>query len=210
MPRSSAPAEPVKVRTELVGTSPMAVHNVRLANPDDAITKAISKVTSKRTITEEDRQEKFRLEFLGGLYVHENEIVIPKMNVRRCFQEAAKITKKGRDVARALSIADPEEPAATLVFEDMTQPDGTPTTPEQLWALDKYADVTMVRVGTSKVPRCRPVFYPWGLTIDWLLLPSIMDYDDFASIVKSAGLIEGLNDNRIGGYGRFSAKVTRL
>src|SRR5438128_2426520 len=62
----------VKVRTRLIGTTQYAQHNVQLADPDNHWAREIAAITKKRTKTEEDRQAIQRLEFLGGLYVHED------------------------------------------------------------------------------------------------------------------------------------------
>lgn len=195
----------VKVRTSLTGTSPLMQHNVQLADPDNPWSKQIAKIAAKKNRkTEEDRHELARLEFLGGLYVHEGTIVVPKMNVRRCFQEAAKATRKGKDITRAVNLTDPTQPNATLLFADQDK------TPEELFTMDRYRDVTIVGVTSSRLPRCRSRFDPWGLTVDWYLISNLLDFDEFAEIVKMAGLVEGLGDNRINGYGRFEATVTLL
>jgi len=198
-----AGSEAVKVRTRLVGTSALAMHNVQLADPDNEWARKISTITRKRTKTEEDRRDIKRLEFLGGLYVHEGRIVVPKMNVRRCFQEAAKATRKGKDIVRALNNADPLVPNADLVFADDN------AAPEELYGTGKYDETTIVAV-RGRTPRCRPTFNAWGLTADWLLLVNLLDYDEFAEIAKLAGVIEGLGDNRVNGYGRFNVEVSRL
>lgn len=198
-PRTSA----VRVRTRLAGTTPYAQHNVQLADPDNDWARAIAKITAKRKKTEEDRQEIKRLEFHGGLYVADGHVVVPKANVRRSFQEAAKATRKGRDIVRALNNADPGAPNALLVFPDDQVP------PEELYALgDRYAEMTIVAI-RGRTPRCRPTFPVWELTVDWLLLTNLLDYDEFKEIAELAGVIEGLGDNRVNGYGRYACEVTR-
>jgi hypothetical protein len=193
----------IPVRTRLIGSTQYAQHNVQLADPDNYWAKEIAKITKKRTKTEEDRQAIQRLEFLGGLYVHNDRIVVPKMNVRRCFQEAAKATRKGKDIVRALNIADPAESYTPLVFAD----DGL--APEELLATGKYKDVTIVAV-RGRTPRARPAFEKWAVSVDWLLLSNLLDYDEFEEIVHTAGVVEGLGDNRVNGWGRFTAEVERL
>lgn len=192
----------IRVRTRLIGTTQYAQHNVHLADPDNYWAREIAKITSKRKKTEEDRQEIQRLEFLGGLYVHEDRVVVPKMNVRRCFQESAKAVRKGRDITRAVNAAEPD-PFVPLVFEDQDK------SPEELLKTGKYKDVTIVAV-RGRTPRARPVFPVWAISVDWILLVNLLDADEFEEIVKTSGTIEGLGDNRINGWGRFTAEVTRL
>ena len=55
------------------------------------------------------------------------------MNVRRCFQEAAKATRKGKDITRAVNLTDPTQPNATLLFADQDK------TPEELFTMDRYS-----------------------------------------------------------------------
>jgi hypothetical protein len=55
--------------------------------------------------------------------------------------------------------------------------------------------------------RVRPCFPRWALVADAILLESVMDVDDLRRVADLAGKAEGLGDNRINGYGRFSVKV---
>src|SRR5262245_43216650 len=93
----------MRVITRLVGSSPLLQHNIQLANPDHEWAKRISGITAKRKKTEEDRQAISRLEFQGSLYVDEGHVVIPTTNVRKCFQETAKVTKQGKQIVRAVN-----------------------------------------------------------------------------------------------------------
>ena len=191
----------MRVSTRLVGTSPLLQHNIQLANPDNMWAKEIAAVTAKRKKTEEDRKIISRLEFQGSLYVEEGRVVVPKTNVRKCFQEAAKVTKKGKDIARALAAQG--ELNAPLAYSG----------PKQMVELVKdqsFFDTTMVGVGTKRVLRTRPIFRSWALDIEWELITTVMDYEVFEEIVHLAGRIEGLGDNRTGGYGRFEAEVKPL
>src|SRR5438034_496029 len=130
----------IKIRTRLVGTTELNLHNIQLADPSNRWTKEIAKLTGKHKMTEEDREEKARLEFLGGLYLSENRVVIPVQNVKRCLKEAAKAQRLGRHIDRALNPADPDQIAQGLPLEF---PDSDKT-PEELWAMPQYHDTTIV------------------------------------------------------------------
>lgn len=195
----------VTVRTSLIGLTPLKMHNVQLADPDNMWAEKIAKITSKRKKTEEDRREIARLEFLGGLYVHDNRVVYPQANIKRCFKEAAKATRQGKTIDRALNFADPViAPRLPLVFN------GENMTPEELYNAGGYHDTTIVAVKTSKLPRCRPSILPWGITCEWLVFPNLMGVDELQAIAEAAGLIEGLGDNRVNGDGRFRVEVKEL
>jgi len=224
------------VRTQIIGTTQMHTHNIRLANPDDPFARAIAQISSKRKKTEEDRREMARLEWHGGLYTElgmaytpdlmEQEgiqLVIPQHNLKRCYKETAKATRRGRTIDRALN---PLFPDAALVLplqygpvdangNLMGVPDGKggkiapmhTRTLEDLRLIPGYSDITMVTV-SGRVPRCRPTFFPWAQTADWLVFPSLLDLREFKDITGMAGLIEGFNDNRINGAGRFAVEFS--
>jgi hypothetical protein len=184
-----------------MGTSPLLQHNIQLANPDNEWAKRVAQITAKRKKTEDDRREISRLEFLGSLYLDEGQVVVPKTNVRKCFQEAAKVTKKGKDVARAVMPLPPGELNSVLVYKG-------PQTVEELVEDQDFYDVTSVGVGQKRVLRTRPIFRAWALDVEWELITTVMDYEVFVEIAELAGRIEGLGDNRVGGYGRFDVEVS--
>jgi hypothetical protein len=186
----------MRIRTRLEGRSALLLHNIQLADPDNQWTRQIAAITRKRTKTEEDRQEIARLEWLGSLYVNEGRIVIPISNIRRCFQEAAKVTRQGKQVNRAVVAADALI-YTPLVFE------GQNRRIEELVGDTNYRDTTLVGIAGSRTVRVRPIFRTWGLNVEWELLTEVLDFDAFKAIAVLAGKVEGLGDNRSNGYGRF-------
>lgn len=199
------PLKAVKVRTVLEGTTALMCHNVQLADPMNDWTRKIARLTSKRKMSDEDRVEKSRLEFLGGLYLHEGHVIVPVMNIKRCLKEAAKANRLGRHIDRALNPADPEAIAngVPLKFPHSS------STPMELWEIPGYRDTTMV-ASPGRVPRTRPQFSKWGVAADWFLYVNLLSVEDLRSIGEYAGLIEGLGDNRINGQGRFSFTLEEL
>ena len=190
----------MRINTRLTGTSPLLQHNIQLANPDNEWAKRISAVTAKRKKTEDDRAEIGRLEFLGSLYTNSGQVVVPTTNVRKCFQEAAKVTRQGKMITRALNAIDLDVP---LIYDG-------PQTIEGLEADKEFYDVTLVGVGQKRVVRTRPIFRAWACSINWELITEALDYEEFCSIAEKAGIIEGLGDNRQGGYGRFTIEIRAL
>lgn len=173
------------------------MHNVQLADPDNYWAKQIAKLTGKRKKTEDDRKEISRLEWLGSLYQEEGRIIYPTANVRMCFRDTAKATRRGKDIVRALN---PIAQSVPLVFKDDDK------TADELWSDEKYRDITLVAV-RGRTPRTRPRFNPWMVRVEWLLLPNLLDFDAFKDIAKMAGIIEGLGDNRVNSYGRFDIDI---
>lgn len=195
----------VKIRTRLTGVTELNMHNIQLADPDNEWTRRIARLTSKRKMTEEDRAEKARLEFLGGLYVYDNHVIVPQPNVKRALKEGAKANRLGRHIDRALNPADPEAYLTGLPLEF----EHAHLTPTELWELPQYHDTTIV-ASPGRVPRTRPRFSTWAVSADWLLYFSLLSVEDLRGIGEYCGLIEGLGDNRVNGAGRFEFTLEEL
>jgi len=188
----------MKISTALTGVTPLLMHNVRLARPDDDYTMAIAAITSKKSgMTIDDRREVARLEFVGGLYIDDDGPFLPAANIRRCFVQAAKVRRMGTKVERALVVLDRQ---ATLEYPG-------PTKADDLWKDPQFNYTTMVGIQQAKTVRTRPQFPQWRLSLEWELLTDVMNLHDLKETVESAGQVEGLGDNRRNGYGRFTAVV---
>jgi len=191
----------MKVRTSLTGTAPLVQHNIQMADPDNRFKRAIDEITSKKkSMTVQDLAEKERLQFLGSLYMGKEGVVVPAANIRRCFQEAAKVRRLGRDITRALI---PQVMEIPLIFDG-------PSDPAKLWANPVFHYRTMVGIQRSRVASMRPWFPRWSLICDWELVEETLDFDALELIVREAGIIEGLGDNRINGMGRFDGVTEKL
>lgn len=195
----------VKIRTRLVGVTELNMHNIQLADPDNQWTRNIAKLTGKRKMSEEDRREKARLEFLGGLYVHDERVIVPQTNLKRCFKEAAKANRLGRHIDRALN---PLDPIAYMKGLPLEFADSSLTSTE-LWETGRYHDTTIV-ASPGRVPRTRPRFTNWSVSADWLLYNSLLSVEELQGIGEYAGLIEGLGDNRVNGAGRFDFTLEEI
>lgn len=187
----------MKLTIELTGTTPLLMHNVRLANPDNEFAKAIAAITSKRKKTEEDRQEMSRLEWFGGIYADNDGPFMPSTNIHKCFVETAKIHRLAKAVVRGVVM---------YHLQDSLDYDG-PTSIESLWKLPQFRFVTPAKVMGKTVIRTRPCFPKWVVTTEVELLTDVLDEQQFRDLVALAGLIEGLGDGRSKGYGRFTAVV---
>lgn len=187
----------MKVVLTLTGSSPLLCHNIQLANPDNKWARAISAVTKKRSKTEDDRIEISRLEWFGSLYVHEGRIVVPTSNILKCLIETGKITKEGKSIARAVAFV---EPQVLLIYKG-------PENLEELSKIEEFRDTTLVGVQKKRVLRTRPIFRAWMLQAQAEILTQVMDFENFEKVAELAGRVEGLGDNRVNGYGRFSVQI---
>lgn len=189
------------VGIQLVGTCPLLMHNERLANPFDPITKQIASLTSKRTNkTEEDNLMIQRLEWEGGLYWSAPlGPYIPGANIKKCIMESATINKAGTAVKRAVTPLEVEVPLRYL----------GPRTIQELWETEAYIDIRSVKLnGRSKVLRARPRFAAWELRTRLYLNINILSLDDFAAYLDQAGATTGIGDYRPT-FGRFLATITK-
>ena len=183
-----------EIKFSIKGTTPLMMHSERLANPFDGLTKQFKAITGKRKKTEDDLLEMARLEWIGGLY-HDDDagVHIPGYNVLACLISGGKIHKLGTAIKRA-----------ALVLEDKPalQFDG-PKDQTALFADKRFVDMRSVKVGTSKVMRCRPIFRTWGLTFTVMFDENTLQRDDIARCLESAGAMVGLGDYRPR-FGRFT------
>jgi hypothetical protein len=122
----------------------------------------------------------------------------PTAKVRKCLINTAKISKSGKMVERAVSFAELNVP---LVYEG-------PKDIDALFADKRYHSRLSVGIGNKRVMRVRPSFFPWALSVTGLFIEDAgLNLDDLERIVELAGLVEGIGDNRVNGYGRFVGKV---
>jgi hypothetical protein len=190
----------IKFRIDIQGTAPLLMHSSRLSNPLDPATKALKKVTGKRSKTDEDHAEASRLEHAGGLYIDADlGPFVPAENISRSLVDGAKLSKRGVKVTRGLFI---ETDVNALVYRG-------PRDVEGLWKDENFRHMASVKVGTSRVMRCRPHFKDWQVSADGLLDANILDLDELSDIATTAGQVIGLGDWRPR-FGRYTATITEL
>jgi hypothetical protein len=168
-----------------------------MADPEEPIVQEIKNITKKKgKMTSEDRREVARLEWYGGMYTNGSSApVMPTQNIKRCLVEAAKMTREGKSVGRALAFADMYVPIQFTGPKDI----------DELFALPQHRHRSVVLRGKSV--RVRPCFPEWSLAAPVELIETALDLDALERIVEAAGMVEGLGDNRINGYGRFVGTV---
>lgn len=193
----------MNIAIELKGTSPLLMHNPRMVDPNFELNRQIKAITSKRKKTDEDLRQIEKLEWYGGLYTSPMNgagmvVTQPTAKVRKCLINTARINKMGKMVERALSFAD----------MDVALQYGGPSNIDELFADERFHSRLSVGVAGKRIMRVRPRFLPWGLEVRGLFIEDAgMNYDDLVRIVELAGLVEGIGDNRVNGYGRFIGTV---
>ena len=192
----------MNIQIDLVGTSPLLHHNPRMVDPEYPLNREIKALTSNRRRTDEDLKQIERLEWYGGLYEDDGVIVQPVSKVRKCLINTAKIMKLGKGLER------------TLMLNGLTTPLGYegPRSVDEVFALPRFHSRLSVGISGKRVMRVRPSFFPWSLSVEGVFVTDVgVNLDELTRIVELAGTVEGIGDNRVNGYGRFTGtlKVTK-
>lgn len=174
----------------LTGTAPLLMHNVQLGDPENEYVREIARLNAlKGKITDEQRAERDWLKFRGAFYYDEQDgPVLPAANVFRSIQQAASLTRNGKDVERGLVMLDEHSP---LTYDG-------PRKPEELWGDGKsrFVDRRMARVNRAPVVAIRPRFDEWEATFRFELDEEIMNPDDLVHIAEKAGRMIHVGDYR--------------
>jgi hypothetical protein len=193
----------MKVHISVTGKSPLMLHNEQLANPANKFAKMLKVFSKKRVKTDEDHEQMAHIEFLGGLYLIDEEGKTPYVksgSLLKSLIEGAKLGKQGKQLMIALTMVGDKIP---LIYEG-------PKEAEKLWEDKSFVDQRMVRVEQSRILRTRPIFREWGLECDALLNTAILDLQQLRDIATNAGMYCNLGENRPGGYGHYEATVTEV
>ncbi|MCU0806407.1 MAG: hypothetical protein MUC53_00190 [Candidatus Contendobacter sp.] len=191
----------MKISIEVTGTSPLLMHNPRMVDPDFELNREIKALTGKRKKTDADLKQIEKLEWYGGLYPENNIVVQPTSKLRKSLVNAAKISKQGKAIERALSFSSLNTP---LIYDG-------PKEIDELFKDPRFHSRLSVGIGNKRVMRVRPSFFPWALKVTGLFIPDAgINFDELQRIVELAGLVEGIGDNRINGYGRYTAILRKI
>lgn len=194
----------MQLQLVLTGTTPLLMHSDVGVNSEHPLNKQkallTKKTASKRTA--EENEEIRRLEWLLGIYTNGDEVIYPTANVVRCLKEAGKVSKQGTQVTRGLSLEGIDVP--------LQYARNGHSSVEALFHDANFVDMRSVGVGQKRVMRTRPRFMPWAVRVTGELFEDVMDVGDLRRIALLAGRAIGLGDNRVNGFGRFTAELREL
>ena len=186
---------------EIVGTKPLLLNSVSLADPRDTWAKELARLrairSSKRTDEHLDKME--YVQFMGSFYqIPEiTGVALPCENVRQSVIQAAKISREGATVQRALQVT---APAAALIYDG-------PKALQELWDSRRFHLTKMIRGKGGASPSTYPMFAEWALRVPANLDESVLNFEELTAIAERAGRTEGLGAMRKLGYGRYAAIV---
>ncbi len=189
-----------KFSITLQGKTALLIHNSRLSDPLDPATKALKKISSKRSKTDNDHAALAEAEFMGGLYLDPDVgPYIPDLNIAATLLGGAKLNKLGVKVTRGVLITSPVNPIAYPGSRD----------PAKMWKSGNFSHRASVGVGQSRVMRTRPIFREWSVQADGMLDESQLELEQLAELAQNAGDFIGLGDWRPR-FGRFDATVEAI
>lgn len=191
----------MQVQLVITGVTPILLHSDKAADPLSPEAKAIKQITSKRTKTDEDREEMARLEYFAAAYMDDQGPYIPAFNVERSLKQGGTVSRNGTRVEKAF-FSNPECDHSPLIYDG-------PRRIEDLWADYSFRDSRLVKVGTSRVVRVRPKIDHWRLVLTGELDTAIIDYEEFQRVADDAGRMAALGDYRPR-FGRYDAVVEKL
>jgi hypothetical protein len=189
-----------RFRITCKGTSPMLMHNARLADPLDVVVKEIKTVSSKTRKTDADHDSIAYWEFVGGMYYAENVgPFLPAANLRKAFIEGARKSKSGKLVEQGLFIDTLINP---LAYEGPRDLDG-------LWKDKTFVSRLCVKVQQARLMRTRPMFPNWAFDAICTYDPELLNFAQIKEFAQIAGNYIGVGDYRPL-YGRFLADLEEL
>lgn len=186
-------------QVEIKGVAPLLMHNGRLADPANEFVLAGKSITGKRKKVPADHEELANLEFRGGLYTERGEIIFPSRLLEANLAEGAKVSREGKIALSGMFV----EPDAEFTYAG-------PTGIEERIADPECRLVVGVRVGTSRVMRCRPIFKDWSIKFRVSVLHETVSESMLQGWLENAGMLKGLGDwrPRNGRYSLVSLEKT--
>lgn len=193
----------------LRGTSPLLCHNPQMVDPECEYNRQIKTFTSKRKKTEDDIKQIEYLEWFGGIYTADidGRVVVsqPTSKLRKCLVNAARITKQGKQIERAVITTALHVP---LLYDDAKQLPDIDDELKRLQGESVYNSRLSVGIGNKRVMRVRPQFVRWAMVVPAVFLSDAgLNYDELCNIFDLAGRAERIGDNRVNGYGAFIGRI---
>jgi predicted ABC-class ATPase len=177
---------------KIKGTAPLLLHNGQLADPLNPFTKQLKEVSSKRKKTDADLLEMSNIEWMGGLYLNEDErIIIPALNFEASIRNGAKKSKLGKAVQAGLMV----DKDAVLEYKGSKNINDIKE--------DRNFRLTCaVKIQKNKIMRTRPMFKEWGAEFNIIYNEAVLDKAQVQKSIEDAGLYCGIGD-WLPRFGRF-------
>lgn len=186
-----------QLTVQLTGIAPLILHSNQMVDPQNYFAKEMAKVKNKKPKTEADLERMSEIEFMAGLYLHNDIVVIPTKVQAATFVKGAMKDRHG-----------PMAKAGVFFSKHAPLNYGKKLTPDELYANGKYTSREMVRVQTSTIVRVRPIFNEWSVDVTMDYDEDVIDKETILQAWGRAGHVVGMGDWRPQ-HGRFSVKVLK-
>lgn len=180
---------------KFVGTAPVILHNGQLADPLNSHAKALKALSGKRKKTDDDYAALADAEWLGGLYTNaDGRVVLTGDMLEAALVQASKKQRSG-----------PQAKAGLFVTNDSILEYTGPKSIDALKKDPNFRIVKGVKVTTSRVMRCRPIFRDWWGEVLVHFNPEVLNRSQVIEFAEIAGEVIGIGDWRPR-YGRFTTQ----
>lgn len=187
------------IKLKIKGTRPLLMHSDAGCNPLNPTNKEMAglvKANRGTKKTDERTEEIAKLEFMVSMYFDpELGPYLPGVNIESAIVAGGKLSKMGAQLKRAVEVMDER---CALEYKG-------PRDIEGLWK-GGFLDVRSVKVTTSRVMRCRPLFREWSTTCEILFDPEMINREELIKCATDAGQYVGIGDYRPK-FGRFEVEV---
>ena len=172
---------------KIKGTVPLLMHNGQMASPFNEYAKQLKEISGKRKKTDEDFEAMALIEARGGLYFDkEAGVYIPGENIEAAIIAGAKLKKLGTTFKRGLRVIDIKCSLDHI----------GPSSPDELIRNPDFIYSKLVKVGTSRILRTRPIFNEWGTSFSVAYAPDQVDKNTVIQAIKDTGELVGIGDWR--------------
>lgn len=186
----------IQLSLRLTGTRALLMHHGRLADRENELTKRLS-MLARQPQTEAVRDERVKLEWLGGLYTDgRGAVALTEDQILGAGIDGARYIKREREMRAAV--------LGTLPFFPLEY-DG-PKDVQQLYATGRHSDRRGVRTSRGRIMRTRPRFDEWSVGAPLLVDETVLDPREVVTAFEYAGRLCGLGDFRPR-FGRFSVEL---
>lgn len=187
----------IEIEIALSGVAPLLMKSEQTADPLNEYARRMSEITKKGAkMTEADHAARDRIQWEASLYwTDELGPYLPAENIQASIKEGAKLTKRGKEIDRALLIVDP----AMLIYDG-------PRSLDDLYD-GGFRDRRTVKMnGRTRVPCTRARFNAWKTASSGYLDTERLNLRDLQTILDAAGRFCGIGDYRPK-FGRYEGSV---
>lgn len=190
IPVIEEPGDIIRAHAVFTGRTPLLMHAPGATDPEDPVAERLRTLTKKRgELPDAERDEKYRLEFLCGLY-HDDDIgpFVQAAAIRRGLVDAGRAYNLGKAVAEGLFL---DEERVPVLYDG-------PRDALDLWETG-FHDSRLIRNSgrnEGRVLRVRPCFEEWELRFGFTFDNRVLDAPKVARVMARAKNL-GIGDGRV-------------